>query len=386
MEPRIPFNKPYLTGRELANLSEALLGGQMSGDGPFTRRCHQALEKICESPKALLTHSCTAALEMAALLLELRPGDEVIMPSFTFVSTANAFVLRGAVPVFVDIRADTLNLDETLVPAAISARTRAIVPVHYAGVACEMDKLISIASSHELLLVEDAAHAIAARYKSRPLGSLGQMATLSFHETKNLHAGEGGALLLNDPSLHTRAEILREKGTDRSQFLRGQVNKYSWQDLGSSFLPSELSAAFLSAQLDAINEITTERMSLWLNYHSALASLEAEGLLRRPLIPAECQHNAHLYHVLLAPGIDRNRVMTKLAEAGIESVFHYVPLHTSPAGKRFGKLGGDLRNTEVLTVRLLRLPLWPGLGSERQARVVESLRSALLLARTRGRD
>jgi len=370
----ISFNKPYMTGKELGYIRQAEAGAMLSGDGPFTKRCHQWLEKHTGAAKALLTHSCTAALEMGALLADIQPGDEVIMPSYTFVSTANAFVLRGGVPVFVDIREDTLNLDERLIEAAITPRTKAIAPVHYAGVACEMDAIMDIARRHGLTVVEDAAQGVMSTYKGRPLGSIGDLGAYSFHETKNVISGEGGALLVNDPALILRAEIIREKGTDRSRFFRGEVDKYTWQDVGSSFLPGELTAAFLWAQLEEAQRITTQRLALWERYDHALELLEARGLLRRPVIPAECKHNAHMYYILLAPGIDRQKVLEKLKMEGVNAVFHYVPLHTSPAGRRYGRVHGTLDVTIRQSESLIRLPLWLGLSAAQQERVVDVLR------------
>jgi dTDP-4-amino-4,6-dideoxygalactose transaminase len=369
----IPFNRPYATGKEIAYQAEALGNFHLSGDGPFTKRCHQWLEQRTGSAKALLTHSCTSALDIAALLLDLEPGDEVIMPSFTFVSTANAFVLRGAVPVFVDIREDTLNLDEKLIEAAITPRTRAIAPIHYAGVACEMDAMLMVAQRHRLALVEDAAQGIMAAYKGRPLGAIGDLGSLSFHETKNIISGEGGALLIRDPAMVSRAEIIREKGTDRERFFRGEVDKYTWQDLGSSFLPSDLIAAFLWAQLEEAERITRERLAIWNRYHAMLEPLERQGLLRRPIIPADCQHNGHIYHLLLPPGTDRQRVLRELKQQGVHSVFHYVPLHSSSAGQRFGRAQGDLALTTSLSERLIRLPMWFGLTEAQQQRVSDAL-------------
>jgi len=369
----IPFNRPYSTGKEVDYIAEAMGNSLLAGDGPFTRGCHRWIEEHTGCARALLTPSCTAALDLAALLLDLEAGDEVIMPSFTFVSTANAFVLRGAVPVFVDIRGDTLNLDEKLIEAAVTPRTRAIVPVHYAGVACEMDAISGIARRHNLKVVEDAAQGVVAGYKGRALGSIGELGTLSFHETKNIISGEGGALLVNDGSLVARAEIIREKGTDRSRFFRGEVDKYTWRDLGSSLLPSDSTAAFLWAQLEQAQDITARRIALWHAYHEMLAPLEREGLLRRPIIPTDCQHNGHLYYVLLAPGNDRNRVLGELKTLGINAVFHYVPLHSSPAGRRFGRTQGELPLTDRLSAQLIRLPLWIGLGEARQQRVCDSL-------------
>jgi dTDP-4-amino-4,6-dideoxygalactose transaminase len=374
---KIQFNRPHMTGKELYYIAEAKFGNMLAGDGPFTKRCHQWLENASGCNKALLTHSCTAALEMAALLLEIQPGDEIIMPSYTFVSTANAFVLRGGVPVFVDIREDTLNLDERLIEAAITSRTRAIVPVHYAGVACEMDSILTIAKRHNLHVVEDAAQGIMASYKGRPLGSLGSLGALSFHETKNVISGEGGALLVNDPALVRRAEIIREKGTDRSSFFRGEVDKYTWQEVGSSFLPGELIAAFLWAQLEEATGITEQRQVCWQHYHDALASLEKKGLIRRPIIPAYCSHNAHMYYILLDSQIDRQVVLDALKSAGIHSVFHYVPLHSSPAGQRYGRVHGSMAVTDRQSERLIRLPLWVGLTQEQQDRVIAVLVAVL---------
>jgi dTDP-4-amino-4,6-dideoxygalactose transaminase len=374
---RIPFNKPYMTGKELYYIAEANFGNMLAGDGPFTKRCHQWFEQSTGCAKALLTHSCTAALEMAALLLDIQPGDEVIMPSYTFVSTANAFVLRGGVPVFVDVREDTLNLDERLIEAAITPRTRAIVPVHYAGVACEMDSIMAIARRYGLKVVEDAAQGVMSTYKGRALGSIGDLGAYSFHETKNVICGEGGALLVNDPALTLRAEIIREKGTDRSRFFRGEVDKYTWQEVGSSFLPGELTAAFLWAQLEEAERITRERLDIWSRYHVALESLETRGLLRRPVIPVDCQHNAHMYYVLLAPGTDRQAVLAAFKCANINSVFHYVPLHSSPAGQRYGRVEGSMAVTDSQSEQLVRLPLWLGLTEEQLSRVVDVLHRAV---------
>ncbi len=371
---RVPFNRPFITGRELEYIRHAEAGAMLSGDGPFTKRCHQWLEQHTGSSKALLTHSCTAALEMSALLMDIQPGDEVIMPSYTFVSTANAFVLRGGVPVFVDIREDTLNMDEGLIEAAITPRTRAVVPVHYAGVACEMDTIMAIARRHNLKVVEDAAQGVMAGYKGRALGSIGDLGAYSFHETKNVISGEGGALLVNDPQLALRAEIIREKGTDRSRFFRGEVDKYTWQEVGSSFLPGELIAAFLWAQLEEAGSITQRRLTSWQRYHDRLASLEAEGILRRPIVPDGCQHNAHMYYVLLAPGIDRQTVLSELKRNGIWSVFHYVPLHSSPAGQRYGRVHGGMTVTDTQSERLVRLPLWVGMAQAQQDQVVDALK------------
>ena len=341
----IPFNKPYMTGKELYYIAEAHFGGCLSGDGRFTAQCHQWLENYTQAKRALLTHSCTAALEMAALVLDLAPGDEVIMPSYTFVSTANAFALRGCIPVFVDIRPDTFNLDERRIEAAITSRTRAIVPVHYAGVACAMDQIMAIAQRHGLAVVEDAAQGVMSSYKGRPLGSIGDFGCYSFHETKNIISGEGGALIINTDAHIELAEICREKGTDRSRFFRGQVDKYTWQSIGSSYLPGDLVAAFLFAQMEEATSITDTRLASWNQYHQLLAPLESQGLLQRPHVPTDCTHNAHMYAILLPAGSDRDWVLSQLRQQNINAVFHYVPLHTSPAGQRLGRAHGDLSTT-----------------------------------------
>ncbi len=373
----IPFNKPYLTGQEQDNLEAAHQNNVLAGDGPFTERCQGWLEGRTGGGRALLTHSCTAALEMAALLLDIGPGDEIIMPAYTFVSTANAFVLRGGTPVFVDIREDTLNLDERLIEAAITPRTRAIVPVHYAGVACEMDAILSTARRHGLRVVEDAAQGITARYQGRELGSIGDLGAYSFHETKNVISGEGGALLVNDRGLAARAEVIWEKGTDRSAFFRGEVDKYTWQDIGSSFLPGELMAAFLWAQLGEADRITATRLACWSRYHELLEPLEKSGRLRRPIVPKDCQHNAHMYYVLLPEDAHRDQVLSRLKDDGVSAMFHYVPLHSSPAGKRYARVSGSLKVTERQAERLIRLPLWIGLSGEQQERVAASLERIL---------
>ena len=373
----IPFNWPYAAGKELAYVTEAQLDHRLSGDGPFTVRCHQWIERQTGCAKALLTHSCTSALDLAALLLDIKSGDEVILPSYTFVSTANAFVLRGAVPVFVDIREDTLNLDERLIEAAITPRTRVIAPVHYAGVCCEMDSIVAIAKRHDLRIVEDAAQAIMATYKGRAPGAIGDLGSLSFHETKNIISGEGGSLLVNDPELVQRAEIMREKGTDRGRFFRGEVDKYTWQNLGSSFLPNEITAAYLWAQLEQAQHITAERLTIWNRYHEMLAPLEQQSLLRRPIVPAECGHNGHMYYILLRSEAERQKVLEGLKDNRINAVFHYVPLHSSPAGQRFGRTHGDLVLTTDLSQRLVRLPMWMGLSEPQQLRVCEVLTTIL---------
>lgn len=372
----IPFNKPYMTGRELWYIAQAHTNGHLSGDGQFTKQCHAWLEARTGTHKALLTHSCTAALEMAAILADIQAGDEIIMPSYTFVSTANAFVLRGGVPVFVDIRPDTLNIDETLIEAAITPRTKAIVPVHYAGVACEMSVIMDIAQRHNLLVIEDAAQAVMATYQGKALGTIGHFGAYSFHETKNIISGEGGALLINDARFAERAEIIREKGTNRSQFFRGQVDKYTWVDQGSSYLPGEVIAAFLWAQMQEAEQITQRRMAIWQNYHDAFADLEISGKLRRPIIPADCQHNAHMYYILLESLEKRSAVIAQLKAENINAVFHYVPLHSAPAGKKYARTHGKLPHTLDLSDRLLRLPLWIGMEAA-QARIVAVLERAL---------
>jgi dTDP-4-amino-4,6-dideoxygalactose transaminase len=372
----IPFNKPYLTGRELDYIRQAHEAHHLSGDGLFTKRCRAWLEERLGCHQALLTHSCTAALEMAAILAGIGPGDEIIMPSFTFVSTANAFVLRGGVPVFVDIRPDTLNIDESKIEAAITPKTRAIVVVHYAGVACEMEAIQSLARRHRLLLIEDAAQAIGAAYRGRPLGGFGQLAALSFHETKNLISGEGGALLVNAPELAARAEIVREKGTNRGAYFRGEVDKYTWVEIGSSFLPSDIIAAFLWAQLEQAEAILARRQALWAKYHAAFEPLEQAGLLRRPIVPRDATPNAHSYFLLLADLASRQRFIDTLRTQGVHAVFHYVPLHSSPAGRKFGRASGSMTVTDSVADRLVRLPLWIGLESQ-QDYVVERCRGAV---------
>lgn len=373
MSDKIFFNRAITTGRELDYIRDATSRERLAGDGYYTKLCHQWLQANTGCAKALLTHSCTAALEMAALLLDIEPGDEIIMPSYTFVSTANAFVLRGGVPVFVDIREDTLNLDERLIEQAITPRTRAIVPVHYAGVSCEMDTIMEIARRYGLKVVEDAAQGILASYKGRRLGSIGDIGAYSFHETKNIISGEGGALLVNDPELVVRSEIIREKGTDRSRFFRGEIDKYTWQEVGSSFLPSELIAAFLWAQLELAQHLTDRRLASWAYYNDKLGSLEAKGALRRPIVPPECCHNAHMYYVLLSDEANRDALLDNFREKGISAVFHYVPLHSSPAGRRYSRVSGELNTTISQSERLVRLPLWDGLGEAQQDRVIEIL-------------
>jgi dTDP-4-amino-4,6-dideoxygalactose transaminase len=372
----IPFNRPPITGRELGLLQEVVERRGLCGPGLFSEQCEAWLVEHLGVKRALLTHSCTAALEMAAILADLAPGDEVIMPSFTFVSTANAVALRGAVPVFVDIRPDTLNLDERLVETAITPRTKAIFVVHYAGVCAEMDAFRDIAAQHRLLLVEDAAQALLATYRGQLAGTLGDAACFSFHESKNIVSGEGGALVTNRADLIERAEIIREKGTNRSRFMLGLVDKYTWIDIGSSYIPSELVAAFLRAQLDEAEAITADRRATWDRYHAAFADLEARDIgVQRPTVPVHCRHNGHLYYLLMPDRSRRNALIAALREQGIGAPFHYVALHSSEAGRRFGRTAGTLALTDSLSERLIRLPMWNGMGdqSERVIAAVHDL-------------
>jgi dTDP-4-amino-4,6-dideoxygalactose transaminase len=373
MTIKIPFNRPYVVGPEFKYLADAITRGHSAGDGYYTRACSELLEERSGAGKVLLTTSCTSALEMAALLLDIQPGDEVIMPSYTFVSTANAFVLRGARPVFVDIREDTLNLDETRVEAAISDRTKAIVPVHYGGVSCAMDEILELAKRHDIPVVEDAAQGVNATYKGRWLGTMGALGTWSFHETKNVICGEGGAIVINDPALAERAEIVREKGTNRSQFLRGQVDKYTWIDIGGSFLMSDLLAAFLYSQLEHIDLITQRRRQIWWRYSEALALLADSGAVRLPEIPADCTSNCHMYHIRVANTKVRSELITHLRERGILAVFHYVPLHQSPLAMERGWADCSLPVTEREAARVLRLPLYPDLSVDDQEDVTRAI-------------
>jgi dTDP-4-amino-4,6-dideoxygalactose transaminase len=373
----IPFTRVHLTGRELEYIRQAVEASHLAGDGPFTKRCERLLEQLTGCTRALLTHSCTGALEMAAILAEVGPGDEVIMPSFTFVSTANAFVLRGATPVFVDVEPETFTLDVERTAAAVTPRTRAIVPVHYAGIACDLDAIAEIARRANAIVIEDAAQSLLSTHAGRPLGSIGRMATLSFHETKNVTSGEGGALLINDPDLLDRAEVIREKGTDRSRFFRGQVDKYTWTDIGSSYLPPEIVAAFLLAQLEHAQEITEMRASVWRAYHAALKPLESAGALQRSADVFAKGGNAHLYAIMLPSLAQRTRVIDVLRTRSIYAAFHYVPLHSSPAGKRFGRTAGELPVTDDIADRLLRLPLWPDMTPSQIALVVDAVAAAL---------
>lgn len=373
----IPFNKPYATGDEFRYIEEAIAAGQIAGNGRFTKRCQAWLEETTGTRRALLTHSCTAALEMSAILANVGPGDEVVMPSYTFVSTANAFVLRGAVPVFVDIEPHTLDIDPAKIDAAITERTKAIVVVHYAGVGCDMDPILDLAKARGLMVIEDAAQGALASYKGRALGTMGALGALSFHETKNIISGEGGALMINDEALAERAEIVWEKGTNRSAFFRGDVDKYTWVDVGSSFLPGELVAAFLWAQLEQAAAITKRRIAVYDRYDAAFAEAEASGRVRRPIVPDDRTHNAHMFYLLTESLDVRTRVIKRLRDDGYMAVFHYVPLHSSPAGRRFGRASGTLENTDALSARLVRLPLWVGIEDETVDRIVEAVLDVL---------
>lgn len=372
---KIPFNRPTIVGKELYYISQAIHNGAAAGDAGFTKKCHAYLEQALGVPKVLLTTSCTDALEMAALLLDIQPGDEVIVPSFTFVTTVNAFVLRGAKPVFSDIRPDTLNMDETQLERLITSRTKAIVPVHYAGVGCEMDVIGQISAQHNIPIVEDNAHGLFGKYKGRWLGTFGTLATQSFHETKNFICGEGGALLINDPQFIERAEIVREKGTNRSRFFRGEVDKYTWVDIGSSYLPSDILAAFLYAQLEARDEIQTKRQRIWEYYYDGLKDWAEERSVRLPAVPAYCEQPYHMFYLILPSLEQRQALIDHLKAQDILSVFHYLPLHLSPMGKRYGGKEGDCPVTESVSEVLLRLPFYNELTEADQMRVVEAVRS-----------
>lgn len=370
----IPFNKPFIAGKELFYIAQAVIKNRhTSGDGPFTKKCQGWLEEQTGCRKALLTHSCTAALEMAAILAGIQPGDEIIVPSFTFVSTANAFVLRGGVPVFVDIHPDTLNINESLIEDAITSKTRAIVPVHYAGVPCQMDAIMEIAQRKGLWVIEDAAQALLSQYKGQYVGTIGQMACLSFHETKNIMSGEGGALLLNDPSVIERAEIIREKGTNRSQFFRGQVDKYTWMDIGSSYLPSDILAAFLYAQMENAEQIIAKRNFLFDLYMEGLRPLADRGCFQLPLVMADCRCNGHIFYILTRSLEERTSLIHFLAQEEIAAVFHYVPLHSSPAGRMYGRASGLLKITEQVSDCLLRLPLYYEMTRENVQQVLSAV-------------
>lgn len=368
----VPFNRPHAGEGEIEHTRKAIAQGHLSCDGAYSRRCQEWLEAHYGVP-VLLVHSCTAALELSALLAGVGPGDEVIMPSYTFVSTANAFVLRGATPVFVDVEPETLNVDPAAIDAATTDRTRAIVPVHYAGVGCRMDEIGAIGDDIGVAVIEDAAQGVMAKLGGRPLGALSSLGAISFHETKNVTCGEGGALIVTDESYFERAEILREKGTNRSRFARGQVDKYTWVDIGSSYGLSDLAASFLWAQLERAQEITATRLAVWHRYHEAFAALEGEGLVRRPVIPEGREHNAHMYYLILSDAAARTHALALLAQRDVNAVFHYVPLHSSPAGRYFGRTAGSLAHTESLSERLIRLPLWPDMTADMVDRVTGAL-------------
>jgi len=373
MKSPITFNRPTLVGNELDYVRDAIEQGHISGDGTYTRRCESLLRELLGS-RVLLTTSCTHALEMAALLLDIHPGDEFILPSFTFVSTANAFVLRGARPIFVDIRPDTLNIDETRIAAAITPRTRAIVVMHYAGVSCDMDAILEIARNHGLPVIEDNAHGLFGAYRGRPLGTFGALATLSFHETKNVFCGEGGALILNDAALESRAEVLREKGTDRSRFFRGEVDKYTWVDAGSSYVPADVLAAFLLAQLEKRESVQEARRALWIRYRDELASWVQERGYALPTVPPECSPAYHLFHLVLNSAEERSAFIEHMRGRGIQAIFHYIPLHNSPMGMRLGGRPGDCPVAESVSERLVRLPFYTSMPAETQQLVIDAAR------------
>lgn len=373
----IRFNIPPRAGYELEYIKEAIDSGRLSGNGVFTKRCHAELEKLTGAGKVLLTSSCTDALEMAAILAGVGPGDEIIMPSYTFVSTANAFVLRGGTPVFVDISPETLNIDPEQVASAVGLKTKAIVPVHYGGVGCDMESLKQIAKDSGVLVIEDAAQGVMSKIDGVPLGGIGDLAALSFHETKNIVSGEGGALLINDSELFDRAEIIWEKGTNRSKFFRGEVDKYTWVDVGSSYLPSELQAAFLLAQLESVEEITGRRMAAWQRYRQNLLPLEKAGKLRLPVIPPGCRHNAHMFYILLNSPQEQTQLLEGMATAGINAVFHYQPLHRAPAGRQYGRAHGALKVTDDLSGRLVRLPLYSDILPAQVDRICEVLEQVM---------
>ncbi len=371
----ISFNVPPYTGKELDYVKKAVENQKICGDGEFTKKCSAWLERTTGAPKVLLTTSCTHATEMAALLLDIKPGDEVIMPSYTFVSTADAFVMRGAVPVFVDIRPDTMNIDENLIEDAVTDKTKAIVPVHYAGVACEMDTIMEIAGRHRLAVVEDAAQGVMAEYKGRALGTIGDYGCYSFHETKNYSMGEGGALLIRDEARIEDAEIIREKGTNRAQFFRGQIDKYRWVNAGSSYLPSDMNAAYLWAQLEMAEEMNEYRLMLWNRYYEELKETGACGAIDLPYVPQECKHNAHMFYIKTRDLKERTELISYLKEKGIMAVFHYIPLHTAPAGMKFGRFHGEDNYTTCESERLLRLPLYYGLKPEQVTYICDEIKN-----------
>lgn len=376
LQETIPFNAPYVTGNEFVYMPQAINNKQTAGDGPFSKKCKQWLEETLGVPSALMVNSCTSALEIASLLLELDPGDEVIMTPYTFVTTANAVVKAGGVPVFVDIRPDTLNIDETKIEAAITPRTKAIMVVHYAAIACDMTAIMAIAKKHHLIVIEDAAHCINASYFGQELGTIGHLATYSFHETKNLTCGEGGALIVNNKRFLARAEIIRHSGTNRAQFFRGQVNKYSWVDIGSAYMMSDLNAAYLWAQMEQMPQIMDRRRQIWKRYQDAFLGGEMQEIFRRPVVPQGCEHNGHLYYLLLPSSEKRDDVLSKLREQDIHAVFHYVPLHSSEGGKKFARSHGDLAVTNDLPYRLIRLPFFYSMTNRQQDRVIEAVYQA----------
>ncbi len=370
----INFNVPPYTGKEMEYIAQAIRNQKICGDGEFTKKCNTWIEENTGTPKALLTTSCTHATELAAILADIQPGDEVIMPAYTFVSTADAFVLRGAKVVFVDIRPDTMNIDENLIEAAITEKTRAIVPVHYAGVSCEMDKIMEIAEKYHLCVIEDAAQGIMSKYKGKALGTIGTYGCYSFHETKNFSMGEGGAILIQDEDKIEEAEVVREKGTNRAKFFRGQIDKYTWVDKGSSYLPSDMNAAYLYAQLELAEEITAARLSVWNRYHDAFEKLEHAGKITRPVVPTHCEHNAHMYYLKCKDLEERTRLITFLKENGVMAVFHYVPLHTAPAGKQFARFHGEDRYTTRESERLVRLPMYYGLKDDEVEYIISKVK------------
>lgn len=377
MSEPIPFNRPFVAGGEISYLEEAIAQRDLAGGGEFTQRCQEWLREMTGSPLALLSHSATGALEAAAMLAGLGPGDEAVMPSFGYPTMATAVVRQGATPVFVDIDPETLNVDPERVEAAVGERTRAVLAVHYGGVACDMERLGALAERHDLALIEDAAHCLLASQDGRALGSIGDLGAISFHATKNVTSGEGGVLLVNDPGLAERAQVIWDKGTNRSQFLRGEVDRYTWVDVGSSFGASDLTAAFLLAQLEAAEEVTARRRAIWDRYHAAFEGLEREGLAQRPPTPPGSVHNGHVYYLMLPSGEARRVFIERLREQGIATVFHFVPLHSSPAGERFGRVAGPLDQTEDAAARLVRLPLFADLGESEVERVIAATRAAV---------